>query len=111
MADKQYDIWNDDDGETEAKKSRGSRRILFFGLVLALVLAVVLVAAYRDGTGLTLCAAISAIAIRRTGSRWYTPTRRPLRITSRHWESTWWCCLTRISAFWAHWGQRCGARR
>ena len=45
MADKQYDIWNDDDGETEAKKSRGSRRILFFGLVLALVLAVVLVAA------------------------------------------------------------------
>ena len=51
MADKQYDIWNDDDGETEAKKSRGSRRILFFGLVLALVLAVVLVAAYRDGTG------------------------------------------------------------
>ena len=44
MADKQYDIWNDDDGETEAKKSRGSRRILFFGLVLALVLAVVLVA-------------------------------------------------------------------
>ena len=51
MADKQYDIWNDDDGEAEAKKSRGSRRILFFGLVLALVLAVVLVAAYRDGTG------------------------------------------------------------
>ena len=40
MADKQYDIWNDDDGEAEAKKSRGSRRILFFGLVLALVLAV-----------------------------------------------------------------------
>lgn len=51
MADTK-DIWNDDDGEelTEKKRPR-FRRFLIFFLTLVIVLAVVLVAAYRDGTG------------------------------------------------------------
>ena len=51
MAEQTHDIWNDDDGEAEAKKARRPRRFLRFFLILAVVLAVVLVAAYRDGTG------------------------------------------------------------
>jgi len=52
MAERTSDIWNDDDGEEQKPKKRGILRkiLLFFG-VLILVLAVVLVAAYRDGTG------------------------------------------------------------
>lgn len=54
--DKQtYDIWNDDDGAAEeertAKKSRRLRRFLIFLLVLVIVLGIVALAAWRDGTG------------------------------------------------------------
>lgn len=51
MADTTKDIWNDDDGEEKPKKRRGLRGFLVFFLTLAAVLAVVLLAAYRDGTG------------------------------------------------------------
>ena len=48
------DIWNDDDGEREEpqKKRHLLRNFLIFLLVLILVLGIVLVAAWRDGTGL-----------------------------------------------------------
>ena len=48
------DIWNDDDGEREEpqKKRRFLKRFLIFLLVLIAVLGIVLVAAWRDGTGL-----------------------------------------------------------
>ena len=46
------DIWNDDDGEEEARPRRSRlRTFLIFFVTLLAVLAVVLVAAYRDGTG------------------------------------------------------------
>ena len=47
------DIWNDDDGEREEGKKRGHllRNFLIFLLVLIAVLGLVLVAAWRDGTG------------------------------------------------------------
>jgi len=52
MADTTKDIWNDDDGEEQKpKKRRKLPGILLFLLTLAVVLGVVLVAAYRDGTG------------------------------------------------------------
>ena len=52
MADTRKDIWNDPDGEEQKKpKKSGLKRFLTFALVLLAVLAVVLVAAWRDGTG------------------------------------------------------------
>ena len=53
MRDTTNDIWNDDDGaEDEAPRKGGRlRRFAIFFLILAAVLAVVIVAAYRDGTG------------------------------------------------------------
>ena len=52
MADKTHDIWNDDDGEEERPPRRHRlRRFFIFFLTLVAVLAVVLVAAWRDGTG------------------------------------------------------------
>lgn len=52
MADTTRDIWNDNDGEEERpKKRRALRGFWVFFLTLAAVLAVVLLAAYRDGTG------------------------------------------------------------
>ena len=53
MRDTSNDIWNDDDGaEDEAPRKGGRlRRFGIFFLILAAVLAVVIVAAYRDGTG------------------------------------------------------------
>ena len=53
MADTTKDIWNDNDGEEEKapKKHRGLRRFLIFFLTLVVVLGVVVLAAYRDGTG------------------------------------------------------------
>lgn len=52
MADTTRDIWNDNDGEEEQpKKRRALRGFWVFFLTLAAVLAVVLLAAYRDGTG------------------------------------------------------------
>lgn len=55
MAERSKDIWNDDDGAGEArraeKRSSRLRRFAVFALALAAVLAVVLAAAYRDGTG------------------------------------------------------------
>lgn len=52
MTERTKDIWNDNDGE-EAPRSRRSRlkTFLIFFATLAGVLVVVLVAAYRDGTG------------------------------------------------------------
>lgn len=49
MTDERKDIWNDSE-EAEEKKSRLSR-FLNFSLIMAAVLLVVLLAAYRDGTG------------------------------------------------------------
>ena len=53
MRDTTNDIWNDNDGEEEeTPRKRGRfRRFGIFFLILAAVLAVVIVAAYRDGTG------------------------------------------------------------
>lgn len=51
MAERTHDIWNDDDGEERPRKRRKARGFLVFFLTLAAVLAVVLLAAYRDGTG------------------------------------------------------------
>lgn len=53
MADSTRDIWNDNDGEEEKpkKKRRRLRGFLTFFLTLVVVLAVVMLAAYRDGTG------------------------------------------------------------
>ena len=53
MDKKTHDIWNDDDGAEERPRKKGSRlrRFLLFFLALVIVLAVVLVAAWRDGTG------------------------------------------------------------
>ena len=53
MADTRKDIWNDDDGEEDRKPRRGQglRRFLLFFLTLAAVLGIVMLAAYRDGTG------------------------------------------------------------
>ncbi len=47
------DIWNDDDGAERQKphQQHRVRKVLIFALILVLVLGVVLVAAYRDGTG------------------------------------------------------------
>ena len=46
------DIWNDDDGAKEPPKKRHMlRKFLIFLLVLIAVLGLVLVAAWRDGTG------------------------------------------------------------
>ena len=47
------EIWKDEDGapRKRAEKRRVRRKILLLALVLILVLGVVLVAAYRDGTG------------------------------------------------------------
>ena len=47
------DIWNDEDGEREEGKKRGHllRNFLIFLLMLIAVLGLVLVAAWRDGTG------------------------------------------------------------
>ena len=52
MADRTKDIWNDSPEEEQKKpKGQGLKRFLTFLLILIAVLAVVLVAAYRDGTG------------------------------------------------------------
>lgn len=51
MAEQTYDIWNDNDGEEPPRKSRRRRGFWVFALTLVVVLAVVLLAAYRDGTG------------------------------------------------------------
>lgn len=51
MADDQKDIWNDEDGEERSAEHGRLKRFLIFLLVLVLVLAVVMVAAWRDGTG------------------------------------------------------------
>ena len=49
---KTHDIWNDDDEDPRPRKKRHRlRRFLLFFLALIAVLAVVLVAAWRDGTG------------------------------------------------------------
>ena len=53
MADSTKDIWNDSPEEEQKKpKRQGLKRVLTFLLILIAVLAVVLVAAYRDGTGM-----------------------------------------------------------
>jgi hypothetical protein len=51
MANTTNDIWNDNDGEEEQPKKRRGRGVLVFLLILMIVLGIVLVAAYRDGTG------------------------------------------------------------
>lgn len=52
MADMTNDIWNDNDGDEQTRSRRHSfRKALALFLMLAVVLGVVFVAAYRDGTG------------------------------------------------------------
>lgn len=50
MAENRDDIWNDDDEELRQQKGRW-KRFLLFTLTLVVVLAVVVLAAWRDGTG------------------------------------------------------------
>lgn len=50
MSDERKDIWNDDDGAGNEKKYRSHGFLTFF-LALVIVLGVVALAAYRDGTG------------------------------------------------------------
>lgn len=45
------DIWNDNDGEVPCKQPHHLRRFFIFFATLVLVLAVVVLAAWRDGTG------------------------------------------------------------
>ena len=64
------DIWNDDDGAKEPPKKRHMlRNFLIFLLVLILVLGIVLVAAWRDGTwthcGGTLPTAAAPLPVKR----------------------------------------------
>ena len=53
MANTTWNIWNDNDGEREAPREKRPilRTILSVLLVMVIVLGVVLVASYRDGTG------------------------------------------------------------
>ena len=51
MTDTTNDIWNDDDGEELPPRKGRLRRFAPFALVLVAVLGVVMVAAWRDGTG------------------------------------------------------------
>ena len=53
MANTTWNIWNDNDGEREAPREKRPllRSVLSVLLVLVIVLSVVLVASYRDGTG------------------------------------------------------------
>lgn len=52
MTDSTKDIWNDDNGEKRPKRIFGKVKSFFlFVLTLVLVLGVVVIAAYRDGTG------------------------------------------------------------
>ena len=54
MGDRTRNIWNDDDGESalrQREKKHPLRRLGLFLLIVLAVLAVVLVAAWRDGTG------------------------------------------------------------
>lgn len=51
MNDKKKDIWNDDDEEETPKKGHPLRGAAIFAVTLIAVLAVVVFAAYRDGTG------------------------------------------------------------
>lgn len=51
MNDNTKDIWNDDDGEEAPKRSSPLKGFAIFFVTLLAVLAVVVFAAYRDGTG------------------------------------------------------------
>lgn len=51
MRDNTKDIWNDDDGEEAPRRRSPLRGIAIFFVTLLAVLAVVVFAAYRDGTG------------------------------------------------------------
>ena len=84
MAEKKRDIWNDDDGAGEAqraeRRSGRLRRFAVFALALAAVLAVVLAAAYRDGTGFD--------ALRRYLNYGGSGEER------YRYGTSWWCCRT-----------------
>ena len=53
MANTTWNIWNDNDGEREAPREKRSfvRTFLLLMLMVIVVLGVVLIASYRDGTG------------------------------------------------------------
>lgn len=53
MANTTWNIWNDNDGEREAPREKRSflRTFLLLALMVIVVLGVVLIASYRDGTG------------------------------------------------------------
>ena len=89
------DIWNDDDGEREEGKKRGHllRNFLIFLLVLIAVLGLVLVAAWRDGTGFDALRRYFAYGTEAVGGekivyRYDTDNTNRFERSSSRWRST-----------------------
>ena len=111
MRDTTNDIWNDNDGEEEEAPRKGGRlrRFGIFFLILAAVLAVVIVAAYRDGTGFdALQRLFSYGGGRRRGGGPATTTTPPTTTASRCWAAPWWSCRTQSSRSWGRTARRSG---
>lgn len=106
------DIWNDDDGAKEPpKKRRMLRKFLIFLLVLIAVLGLVLVAAWRDGTGFDalrryFAYGTEAVGGEKTVYRYDTDnTNRFARVGTAHWSS----CRIRPCGCWDRTAARYGA--
>ena len=107
------DIWNDDDGEREEGKKRGHllRNFLIFLLVLIAVLGLVLVAAWRDGTGFDalrryFAYGTEAVGGEKTVYRYDTDnTTASPGWGPAHWSS----CRIRPCGCWDRTAARCGA--
>ncbi|MFR4086363.1 MAG: hypothetical protein ACLT1A_00130 [Dysosmobacter sp.] len=98
MADTTNDIWNDNDGEEDEAPRKGGRlrRFGIFFLVLAAVLGVVLVAAYRDGTGFDALRRLFSYGSgeERALLRPSTTTTPPTATALPSWGIPWWCSPT-----------------
>ena len=106
------DIWNDDDGAKEPpKKRRMLRKFLIFLLVLIAVLGLVLVAAWRDGTGFDALRRYFAYGTEAVGGeRPSTATIRTIPTASPGWGPAHWSsCRIRPCGCWDLTAARCGA--
>ena len=103
MADTTNDIWNDNDGEEDEAPRKGGRlrRFGIFFLVLAAVLGVVLVAAYRDGTGFdALRRMFSYGSGEESTAEASTTTTPPTATVLPSWGIPWWCSPTQSCRSW-----------